>query len=98
MGSCAIVVLPPRLDGVSSIAQANEPMAVETFVAQSSMKALDKRVLHRLARFNEAQLDAPLVGPLIDGLASQLRSVIQHDLIWGTALDGQPLQHPHHSP
>src|SRR5215212_4145826 len=71
-------------------------MAVETFVAQPSMKALDKGVLHRLAGFNEAQLDAPLVGPLIDGLASQLRSVIQDDLIWGTALDGQPLQDPYH--
>ena len=91
-----MVVLPPGLDGVPGIGQTDEPMAIETFVAKASLKALDKRVLHRLAGFDEAQPHSTLVGPLIDGLPCQLRAVIQHDLLWGTALDGQPLQYSHH--
>jgi hypothetical protein len=55
MWACAIVVLPLSLEGVSSIAQVDEPMAVETFVAESSLKALDEGVLNWLAQLDEAQ-------------------------------------------
>jgi hypothetical protein len=71
---------------------------VEAFVSQPSLKALHEGVLHRLARFDEAQPDAPLVRPLIDRLSRQLRTIVQDDLVGATALGYQPLQHPHHPP
>jgi hypothetical protein len=83
---------------VPGIAQAQEPVPVEAFVAQPSLKALHEGVLHRLARFDEAQPDAPLVRPLIDRLARQLRTIVQDDLVGATTLGHQPLQHPHHPP
>jgi hypothetical protein len=49
-----MVVLPPRLDGGLSIAQADEPMVVKTFVAESSLAALDEGVLDQLSWLDEA--------------------------------------------
>ena len=41
------------------------------------IEALDVRVLNRLARFDELQLHAVLIGPLVEHPAAQFRTVIR---------------------
>jgi hypothetical protein len=55
MWARSIVILPPRLDDVPGISQANEPVPVKAFVAESSLEAFDKGVLDGLAGLDEAQ-------------------------------------------
>ena len=90
MGAHAMVVLTPRLDGVPSIGQTEEPLPVEAFVAESSWKAFDEGVLDRLARLDEAQDHSLLIRPLINNFARQLWTVVQDDLVGSPAGSHQP--------
>src|SRR5215211_1297041 len=65
-------------------------MPVETLVVEPPLEALDEGVLDGLAWLDEAQLDASLVVSMMDRLACQLGSIVQHDLVGSTAL-GLPL-------
>ena len=55
VGPFPIVVLPPGLHDLPRIRQAQEPVLVETFVAQPTVEALAVGVLDRLARIDEVQ-------------------------------------------
>ena len=55
MGTCPIVVLPPGLNGVPGIGQADKPMPVEALITESSLEALDEGVLDGLSWLDEAQ-------------------------------------------
>ena len=59
------VVFSPGFDVLPCIAQGEEPVGVETFVAEAAVEALDEAVLDGLAWANEPELDALFVGPLI---------------------------------
>ena len=48
-----IVVHPPVFDRPLGVRQAQEPVLVETLVAQSAVEALDESVLLGLARIDE---------------------------------------------
>jgi hypothetical protein len=50
---------PPRRDLAPGIEQILKPVHVQTFFPQPSVKALDARILGRLARLNLDQFDAP---------------------------------------
>src|SRR5215212_648313 len=98
MRAPVVVVQPPRLDSAPGIGEADEPMAIETFVAQPSLKTLDEGVLDGLTRLDEVQPYPSFIRPPIDGFACQLRSVVQHNLVRHAALSGYPLQDAHHPP
>jgi len=68
MGTHAIVVLPPRLDRLPGIGQAEKPVPIKAFVAESSLEALDEGVLDGLARLDKAQPHPALIGLLIEDL------------------------------
>ena len=55
VGPLLIVVLPPRLHDLAGIAEAEEPVLVEAFVAQPAVEALAVGVLDRLAGVDEVQ-------------------------------------------
>ena len=63
-----IVIVPPPFDHLLGVSHRHEAAYVETFVSQSAVETLDKRVLHGLAGPDEVQFDAPSVGPLVKGL------------------------------
>ncbi len=50
------------------MAQAGEPVLVEALVAKLAVEALDEAVLDRLARPDEDQRHAAVVGPLVEAL------------------------------
>jgi hypothetical protein len=52
------------------------PLGVEEFGAEPASEALDVAVLGRLPRLSEGQLDAVIVGPLIERATAQFRSVV----------------------
>ena len=53
-----------------------EAVLIEKLVAQTTVEALRVRVLDRLARPNEVMLDAALIGPRVEDLARELRSIV----------------------
>jgi hypothetical protein len=58
------------------IVERNENVLIQAFIAQPRIKALDVCVLDRLARFDELQPYAMLVGPLVGRPAAQLGTVV----------------------
>jgi len=70
----AVVVEPPGRDRSDRIGQVTNQRRVQALVAELPVEALDERVLHRLARLDEPQLDPTLVGPLIIRWGARCRS------------------------
>lgn len=60
-----VVFPPPRFDDKLRFLQGQKPMFVEAFIAKPAVEALDKRILYRLPRLNEVQMDAVLSRPRI---------------------------------
>lgn len=69
-----------RLDNQRlGVTHRNKPVFVQAFVAEPTVEALDIGILHRLARSNERERNACLVGPRIQHLTSELRTVVARD-------------------
>jgi len=68
--SLRVVVGPPVLDDFARLADAREPMQVQTFFTEPAIETLDVSVLGRLAGTNEVELDAFVVGPSIKRAAA----------------------------
>ncbi len=69
-------------------------MQIEALVAKSAVEALGEAVLDRLARPNEAQLDAVQVGPLIECLARALGAIVEDQAVRvSTALLSHSVEH-----
>src|SRR3989442_5324500 len=72
-------------------------MLVQALVSEPAVEALDEGVLNGLARLDEVQPHAPLVGPLVQHQAGELRSIVQHDLLRRlAALGDQLVEHLRH--
>src|SRR6266478_3745939 len=74
--------LPIVLDGpffylAARIVERNENVLVKAFLAQPRIEALDVRVLDRLARFDELQPHAMIIGPLVEHPAAQFGTIIR---------------------
>ena len=54
MGAVMVVVAPPCVDDEFGVTEAVEEMFIEVFAAQTSVEALYKAALHRLAGSDEA--------------------------------------------
>ncbi len=81
MGTAAIVVEPPRFDDAPGIGQTDEPVLIQTLIAQPAVETLYDGVLDRFARLNAMAPNPTLVRPLVEHLAGQFRPVIQHELV-----------------
>jgi len=74
-----VVIDPPTFDGLSCVVQVQEPVLVQTFLAELSMEALDVPVFHRPAWRDEVQRDFVFIGPLVERLGSELRAIVDDD-------------------
>src|SRR5712692_7887786 len=94
MRAFPILLDAPHFDLDPRIVERNEDVLIEAFLAQPRVETLDVRVLDRLARFDELQPYAMLVGPLVERPAAQLGTVIglNHQRKPARAL--QPLEDP----
>ena len=68
-----------------SVGQGEEDLHVETLVPQLAVEAFDVAVLHGLARPNEVQMHAVLVGPEVHRLTCELGPVIDGDRLWSAS-------------
>jgi hypothetical protein len=88
----SVVVESPCLDRVAGIAEIGEPVLVQTLVSELAVEAFDEAVLDRLARANEAELDASPVGPGIHRAAHELRAVVGYHCYGFPSLLEEPIQ------
>lgn len=79
MGSVVVIIAPPCVDEEFGVAKAVEEMLVETFVAQASVEAFNKAVLHRFSRCNEVPGHTALLAPFEDDVRRKLYAVIRDD-------------------
>src|SRR5262245_22293463 len=93
----AVVVEAPGRDRADRVGQAHKPARVQALVAELPVEALDEGVLHGLARLDEAQLDASLVGPLVQQPARELRSVVQYQRLGRTPALDHPIEDARHA-
>ncbi|CBA34657.1 hypothetical protein Ctu_1p01200 (plasmid) [Cronobacter turicensis z3032] len=52
MGTTLVIILPPVINDFPVVKDIAEPVLIQTFIAKSSVKALNKSVLHWLARLD----------------------------------------------
>ncbi len=76
MGPVSIVVYPPSFNELPSVSEGEEPVLVQALVSEPAVEALDEGVLDRLAGLDEAQSDAPFIGPLVKRPAGQLNPFV----------------------
>ena len=79
MGSDLVIAPSPSLDFAPGIADRQEPVYVQKFLAQPPVEGLDLRVIRRFPGAREILLDTVLLGPSIHGLRYELRAVIHFD-------------------
>jgi len=92
-----VVVDTPAFDFLSGVAQVGEPVLIQALIAELPVEALDERVLHGLAGPDEVEPDPHAVGPGIQGLAHELRTVVHDDPIGLASLGDHAVQHPHNT-
>ena len=76
MWTTLVIILPPVINDFPGVNDIAEPVLIQTFIAKSSVKTLNKSVLRRLAGLDKSQLHSMLKGPLIERAAGQLRALI----------------------
>src|SRR3954462_12486149 len=76
-----IVVTAPALDDDLRLAQRVEDLAIEQFVAQARIEALDKAVLPWAARRDVGGLRADAADPLLHRFGNELRAIVGTDVL-----------------
>ena len=87
--SDGIVVASPALDDDLGLSQRVEDLAVEQFVAQAGIKALDEAVLPRAAWCDVGGLCANSSDPVLHGFSDELGSIVGAHVPGNTAQDEQ---------
>jgi hypothetical protein len=96
MGPNGVVVLAPALDDDLGFSQRVEDLAIEQFVAQASIEALDIAVFPEAARLDIGRLGPDGGDPFLHRLGDKLRPVIGPDVARHPAKDeevGQDIDH-----
>src|SRR3954467_2097492 len=75
------------------LAQGVEDLAIEQFVPEPGIEALDVAVLPRASRSDVGGLASDRRDPLLDGLGDELRAVVGADVARHAAQDGQVGEH-----
>lgn len=78
------------------IEQGKEPVTVQALIAQSAVEALDVCVLHGFAGLYEAQLDACVRSPCVEGATSEFRAIVEREARRCAALIDHVLQRLDH--
>jgi hypothetical protein len=96
VGTNGIVSHSPLLEHVPSFFERAEPFLIQAFFSEAAIEAFDVPVLRGLTRINKMQLHIIYTGPLIQLLASELRSVFDLQQLGFAMLLRQLLHHAHH--
>ena len=91
--ACPIAMCSPRFRFLLGILQdrnlqGREPVLVQALLPNSPIESLDEGVVRGLTRPAEVQLHSVRVGPLIQTLRRELRSVVHPDAIEVSVLRG----------
>jgi hypothetical protein len=76
MRAVLIVATPPCLDPIPSIGHRQEPRGVQAFRSQAAVERLDQAMICWLPRSREVDLNTIQVGPLVERLAGERRTVV----------------------
>ena len=71
---------------------------IQQLVAQATIEAFDKAVLHRLARRDEVPVHGDGIGPSQNGVAGKFRAVVSHSHLPPTALGDQSIEFAGNTP
>jgi len=82
--SYLVVVLTPSLAFSDRVIEAHEPVGDQAFRPELTVEAFDERIIRGLARPREVQRDAVFIGPTIQRLRDELRTIIDPDGARGT--------------
>ena len=66
VGSVVVVIDPPFFDPGAGVARGQEPGRVQALLAEPAVERFDIRVIARLSRPREVQLDLVEIGPLVE--------------------------------
>jgi len=77
--SIGVVVDSPVLDDLPGLVEVGKQVFVQALVAQATVEALDKTILHRFARRDVVPLDAKLLLPSQYGVRCELGAIVAHD-------------------
>src|SRR5262249_28390532 len=87
---------PPAFDDDLCLAQSEEDFAVEQFVAQAGVEALDVAVLPRAPSVDVSGLGTDRRDPAVHGLGDELRSVVGTDVSGNATQDEEVAQNIDH--
>jgi hypothetical protein len=96
VGPLGIVILLPRLNDLACVRATEEPVPIETLVAELAVETLQLAVLRRLAGLNEVKGDVLGVRPGVEDLTGAFRPLIDCDLLGSTRARQQLVEHAHH--
>jgi hypothetical protein len=88
-----VVVTAPAFDDDLGFPQRVEDLAIEQFVAQSCIEALDKAILPRAAGSDVGSLRADGGDPLLHGFGEELRAIVGTNVGGNAPQDEQIRQH-----
>src|SRR5476651_1339006 len=71
-----VVVLAPKLDLCAGVVKVQEPMLVQAFNANASVKAFDEGIVRRFAGPAEVQDDTVRIGPQVELARGELATVV----------------------
>lgn len=77
MGPLLVVVDQPVVSDLLYLVDGLEHVGAEHFFAVGLVEPLDERILVRLARFGEAQRNAALFSPILEGVTGELVPIVQ---------------------
>jgi hypothetical protein len=77
-----IVVAPPRVDEALRVRDRFEAVHVETFIAEATVDAFDKRLRYGLAGPEEVEGDPTPIGPLVEDVRRAFGAVIDRNRPW----------------
>jgi hypothetical protein len=85
-----IVIHLPAIHNVSPLSQAEEQFAVEAFVPQLAVEALNVPILPRGTGFDEQRSDSQTFQPFLYRLARKLRAIVAPDVLRTTSQQELP--------
>ena len=88
-----VVVMQPYSHEAVRFFYIIEYIIVETFVSETTVEALDIGVLNRLARPDNLESNGMVIGPFIQELASELRSVFHRYSLRIPSFQSDAVQH-----
>ena len=97
VGSLVVVLMTPGCESTPVVVQCPESAYVQTFVAQSSVEALNTAVVRRTFPLHVDQPDLPVLRPVQHPARGEPRSVVQAHILWSSTFGDSSFQQSRHA-